>query len=115
LDRDTFRITLAQSAANRTGEIQQALRRVEGLAGLTQDQFDRISDTVEIFSYNPGNKLSVTLIILVHFCFGFFFAFLPSGSKREKIALSGVPLSNFWMISATPHPSHHYHPRGFHY
>lgn len=54
LDRDTFRFTLAQSSASRVLEIKQALARVPLLQGLTDDQFERLTDTVELIPYNYG-------------------------------------------------------------
>lgn len=54
LDRETFRYTLAQSAATKSIEIKQALGKVPLLNGLTEEQFDKLCDTVEIVPYNAG-------------------------------------------------------------
>lgn len=55
LDRDTFRFTLAQSSASRIVEIKQALSRVPLLNGLTDEQFEKLTDTVELVPYNAGD------------------------------------------------------------
>lgn len=54
LDRETFRYTLAQSSASRMNEVKQALARVPILAGLTDDQLERLTDTVELVPFNPS-------------------------------------------------------------
>ena len=54
LDRETYKFIVAQSSSSRTIEIKKALASVPLLSDLTDDQLDRLSDTVEIFPYNAG-------------------------------------------------------------
>lgn len=54
LDRETYRFIIAQSSSNREKEIKKALRMVPLLADLTEDQIDKLSDSVEVFPYNAG-------------------------------------------------------------
>lgn len=54
LDRESYRFILAQSTSNREKEIKQALRAVPLLADLTEEQLDKLSDSVEVFPYNAG-------------------------------------------------------------
>lgn len=55
LDRETYKYVVAQSSSNRALEIKKALARVPLLADLTEDQLEKLCDTVEIFGYNPGD------------------------------------------------------------
>jgi len=57
LDRDTFRFTLAQSSATKMREVKQALAKVPILSGLTDDQLEKLTDTVEIVPYNAGDAI----------------------------------------------------------
>ena len=54
LDRETYRYIIAQSSAVRDLEIKQALSKVPILTELTEEQLDRLADTVETFPYKPG-------------------------------------------------------------
>ena len=54
LDRETFRFTLAQSSASRVIEIKQSLSRVPLLNGLTDEQFEKLADTVELIPFDAG-------------------------------------------------------------
>ncbi len=54
LDRETYKLIVAQSSSNRSAEVKKALSRVPLLADLTEEQLDKLCDTVEIFGYNPG-------------------------------------------------------------
>ena len=54
LDREAFRNTIAQTSSNKTEDIRAALKNVELLADLTDDQLYKISDSVEVFTYNEG-------------------------------------------------------------
>lgn len=54
LDRDTFRYIVAHSSDDRRGEIQRALANVPLLSGLTHQQIAKISDSVEIVSFETG-------------------------------------------------------------
>ena len=54
LDRETYRYIIAQSSAVRDLEIKQALSKVPILTDLTEEQLDRLADTVETFPYKPG-------------------------------------------------------------
>jgi CRP-like cAMP-binding protein/tRNA A-37 threonylcarbamoyl transferase component Bud32 len=57
LDRETYKFVVAQSSSNRSLEVKKALSRVPLLADLTEEQLDKLSDTVEIFGYNPGDVI----------------------------------------------------------
>ena len=57
LDRETYKFIVAQSSSNRSLEIKKALARVPLLSELTEDQLEKLSDTVEIFAYNPGDVI----------------------------------------------------------
>jgi len=57
LDRDTFRYTLAHSSANRNAETQAALSKVSLLSTLTEDQIAKVSEAVELVTYNPGDTI----------------------------------------------------------
>lgn len=57
LDRDTFRYTLAHSSAGRQQEIQAALGKVQLLSSLTPIQLSKISEAVEIVTYNSGDHI----------------------------------------------------------
>lgn len=54
LDRDTYRFLIAQSSADRTLEIKRALNSCPLLAELTEEQLEKVSEAVELFSYNEG-------------------------------------------------------------
>lgn len=54
LDRETYRFILAQSTSNREKEIKKALKLVPLLADLTEEQLEKLSDSIEIFPYNAG-------------------------------------------------------------
>jgi CRP-like cAMP-binding protein len=54
LDRESYRFIIAQSTSNREKEIKQALRHVPLLAELTDEQLEKLADSVEIFPYNAG-------------------------------------------------------------
>jgi cAMP-dependent protein kinase regulator len=54
LDRDTFRHILSHSSSNRLNEIKTALGKVPLLAGLTDEQFSKLTDTVEMVPYKAG-------------------------------------------------------------
>lgn len=58
LDRESYRFILAQSTSNREKEIKKALKMVPLLAELTEEQLDKLSDSVEVFPYNAGKFLS---------------------------------------------------------
>ncbi len=66
LDRETYKFIVAQSSTNRTIEIKKALASVPLLADLTEDQLERLSDTVEIFPYNPGNTFRFFFCNITH-------------------------------------------------
>lgn len=57
LDRETFRYTLASSSSNNMKEIKNALSKVPLLSGLTDEQFSKLCDTVEIVPYNSGDNI----------------------------------------------------------
>lgn len=57
LDREAFRNTIAQTSSNKTEDIRAALKNVELLADLTDDQLYKISDSVEVFTYNEGDVI----------------------------------------------------------
>ena len=54
LDRETYRFIIAQSSNSRDVEIKRALAKVPLLQDLTEEQLDKLTDTVEIFPYEPG-------------------------------------------------------------
>lgn len=54
LDRETYRFIIAQSSSNREKEIKKALKAVPLLADLTEEQLEKLSDSVELFPYNAG-------------------------------------------------------------
>jgi cGMP-dependent protein kinase len=51
LDRKTFRYTIAQSQTNLSEQIITGLRKVELLSGLTEDQFNKVVNAVEVVPY----------------------------------------------------------------
>ena len=57
LDRETYKHIVAQSSSNRSLEIKTALARVPLLKDLTEEQLDKVVDTVEIFPYNAGEVI----------------------------------------------------------
>jgi len=57
LDRESYRFIIAQSSSNRDKEVKKALRMVPILADLTEEQIDKISDSVEIFPYKAGDEI----------------------------------------------------------
>lgn len=57
LDRETYKFIVAQSSSNRTLEIKKALATVPLLSELTEEQLEKLSDTVEIFPYNAGDVI----------------------------------------------------------
>lgn len=57
LDRSTFRYTLAHSSANRNAETQAALSKVSLLSTLTPAQIAKVSEAVELVTYNPGDAI----------------------------------------------------------
>lgn len=56
LDRESYRFILAQSTSNREKEIKKALKMVPLLSELTEEQLDKLSDSVEVFPYNAGMR-----------------------------------------------------------
>jgi CRP-like cAMP-binding protein len=65
LDRETYKLIVAQSSSERSLEIKKALVRVPLLQDLTEDQLEKLTDTVEIFAYNPG-RTPLSLRIVSH-------------------------------------------------
>eukprot|EP01041_Mallomonas_annulata_P005441 gene5441-10920_t len=57
LDRDTFRFILASCSASRMAMITKALEKVPLLKGLTSEQFQKISDSVEVIKYAPDEYI----------------------------------------------------------
>ena len=57
LNRDTFRFTLAHSNSSRVAEIQSALSKVTLLSSLTSSQISKVSEAVELMTYNPGETI----------------------------------------------------------
>jgi len=57
LDRETYRYIIAQSSAVRDLEIKKALSKVPILIDLTEEQLDRLADSVETFPYKPGDVI----------------------------------------------------------
>jgi CRP-like cAMP-binding protein len=57
LDRKTYKFIVAQSSSNYSLEIKKALAKVPLLADLTEEQLEKLSDTVEIFPYNAGDVI----------------------------------------------------------
>jgi len=60
LDRKTFRYIIAQSECYRTDDILTSLKRVKVLQQLTDDQFQRVSDVVQLVKYQAGIDLSLS-------------------------------------------------------
>lgn len=56
LDRETYRFIIARSTNSRENEIKNSLKRVPLFADLTEEQFNKLSDIVEIFPYNAGTN-----------------------------------------------------------
>ena len=54
LDRISYKYILAHSSASRSEEAKKALRQVPILFELTDDQFEVLTDSVELFSFNAG-------------------------------------------------------------
>jgi cAMP-dependent protein kinase regulator len=54
LDRESYRTIVAQSSSNREKEVKRALKMVPLLADLTDEQLNKLTDTVEIFPYKNG-------------------------------------------------------------
>lgn len=63
LDRETYRTIIAQSENCRSTEIQKALYNVPLLSQLTEDQIEKITDSVEIFPYKAGKALLLSLYL----------------------------------------------------
>lgn len=57
LSRELYRFIIAQSSSSRSKEIKEALHNVPLLEGLTAEQLDKISDTVELFPYKQGDVI----------------------------------------------------------
>eukprot|EP01039_Chlorochromonas_danica_P006161 gene6162-6789_t len=57
LDRETYKLVVAQSSSNRAIEIKRALSHVPLLQELTEEQLDKVADSVEIFPYNTGDVI----------------------------------------------------------
>lgn len=57
LDRDTFRFTVAHGQNDRTTAIKAALKQVPILEGLTDEQIDKLTDTIEIVNYEAGEQI----------------------------------------------------------
>lgn len=55
LDRDTFRFILATSSAAKSAMITKALAKVSMLEGLRPEEFQKLSDSVEVVKYNPDD------------------------------------------------------------
>ena len=87
LDRDTYRFLIAQSSADRTLEIKKALNSCPLLAELTEDQLEKVSEAVELFSYNAGavNFLYKLLSSIINISFivrGYHYS---EGDRRESL------------------------------
>lgn len=57
LDRSTFRYTLSSSSSQRQQTIKKSLSKVTLLEGLTDEQFDKICDTVELVPFKAGDVI----------------------------------------------------------
>lgn len=51
------RYTLASSLSSRVQEAKSSLSRVPILSSLTDEQLEKLSDTVAIITYNPGDVI----------------------------------------------------------
>lgn len=87
LDRDTYRFLIAQSSADRTLEIKKALNSCPLLAELTEDQLEKVSEAVELFSYNAGavNFLYKLLSSIINISFIFRGYHYSEGDRRESL------------------------------
>ncbi len=59
LDRNSFKFTLANNLEQKNSEVEDALLKVPLLQNLTHEQLDKLTDTVEVIAFNPGNLLHV--------------------------------------------------------
>jgi hypothetical protein len=64
LDRATFRFTLAKSSSNRSAEIIVALKNVPILKDLTDEQFMKVADSVEVIKLKKGAFVFIRFSIL---------------------------------------------------
>jgi len=65
LDRETYRYIIAQSSAVRDLEIKKALSKVPILIDLTEEQLDRLADSVETFPYKPGMMMIRMMLMMM--------------------------------------------------
>ncbi len=57
MSRDSYKLIVALSTTNRMLEIKASLCRVPLLQDLTEQQLDKICDSIEIFPYNVGDVI----------------------------------------------------------
>lgn len=67
LDRATFKFTLANNMEDKSSEIKEAVQKVPLLQGLTSQQMDRLTDTVMLIDYNPGEESSSNTFLSLTF------------------------------------------------
>jgi CRP-like cAMP-binding protein len=88
LDRDTFRFTVAHGQNDRISAIKAGLKRVAILEGLTDEQLDKLTDSVEIVNYEAGEQ------IIKKGSEGNVFYMIKEGSAAVKNVGSGTQFSD---------------------